>query len=176
MENSRKYADWEIEPTLLTPNKNGSPNNVKIKEITGAVESNTLNSFCKEHEITKNALLLASTILTLNKFTYTSKTLIAISAFDKSNISEIPEGNFPFFINNEKRQQTIHEFLQQVNETLKNASNDSGQSPDNLKPEFIYSYYENCMPTDKNMKTNFKLNLNIINNQDCIELNIKYND
>ena len=179
MKNSEKCIDLEIEPTLLTTNKNGNPNNVKINEISDKIESKNMVIFCKEHGIAKKTLFLAGTILALNKFTFTSKTLIGVSLYDKSNSPKIPKSNFPFLINNEKRQKTIREFLQQVNERLEIArvsSYDETEKDHGLKSEFVYSYYENCGIIDKNIKPDYKINLNIIDRPDCNELNIRYNN
>ena len=174
--------NYGIEPTLVTPDKNGNPKNGQIEEISDLIDLDDITGFCKKHDISKKTLLLADTILTLNKFTFTSKTLIDISLNesmpDNSTNCEILENKFPFFINNENRQTTIRKFLQQVNETLEGGLSDIEQSSDKIEKEaeFIYSYYENCKTVDKNKDLNPKLNLNVINDDEGIELKIKYNN
>ncbi|WP_405304351.1 amino acid adenylation domain-containing protein, partial [Methanobrevibacter sp.] len=124
---------------------------------------------------------MAGTILSLNKFTFTSKTLINISLNGKisttSDSSKILGKIIPFFINNEERQKTIREFLRQVNETLESTINENLQSfeKEKLNSEFIYSYYNSCNINEE-INSGHKIILNIMDNPDCIRINVKYNN
>ena len=143
----------KIESTVLTPNLNGNPDEGKIKHIYDIIDSELINEFCNDNHISKNALFIASTILCLNKFTFTDKTLITTIFNGRSSPSYFNTQGFlvktiPFVINNEDRQVSISDFIKSVDQTWKDTLKNTAYpyikiaEEYQLKPEFFYDYHE----------------------------------
>ena len=77
---SKKYFQNKltqgIESTVLTPDLNGNPDIGKIKLVEENVNSTFVKHFCNDHAISPNVLFMATTVLALNKFTFSDKSLI----------------------------------------------------------------------------------------------------
>ena len=65
-----------IESTVLTPNINGDPDIGNIKLVSDELNSAFVRHFCQDYSISPNVLFMTATILSLNKFTFTDKSLI----------------------------------------------------------------------------------------------------
>ena len=101
-----------IESTVLTPDLNGNPDEGKIKNVSDTIDSEFINEFCNDNSISKNALFIASTILNLNKFTFSDKSSITTIFNGRSSPSYFNTQGFlvktvPFIINNENRQVSV---------------------------------------------------------------------
>ena len=141
------------ESTILSPNKNGNKEDGNICKSIYEIDEN-ISEFCKNNAISENSLILASVLLTLNKFNYSDKNLIYI------------EDNMPFSGIFENRQISVKKYLSDINETYNEISkykNDSFKSlldEYNLKPEFYFAFDE-----DSNSEINYTIvhNLTFIN-------------
>ena len=142
-----------IESTVLTPNLSGNPDEGKIKNITDVIDSELINEFCNDNSISKNALFMASAVLSLNKFTFTDKTLITTIFNGRSNPNYFNTQGFlvktiPFIINNENRLISVIDFIKSIDQTWKNTLKNSIYpytkiaEKYQLKPEFFFTYHE----------------------------------
>ena len=175
----------EVESTVLTPNLNGNPDEGKIKNVSDSIDSKIVKKFCKDNVVSQNALLMASTILNLNKYAFTDKTLITTIFNGRANPNyENTQGflikTLPIIISNENRQETVKKFIKHVDKKFQ------------LKPEFLYSYQEfledeNLSIGDQRFEsyeladedfagTEYKIDLTIMETEDNININIAYND
>ena len=156
-QSSKEFFDekltQKIESTVLTPDINGNPGEGNIKYVAENISSELINEFCNENSISKNTLFMASTILSLNKFTFNDKTLITTIFNGRSSPNYFNTQGFlvktiPFIINNENRQTSMRDFIKSVDnrwkDTLKNATYPYIKLADEyqLKPEFFYAYHE----------------------------------
>jgi amino acid adenylation domain-containing protein/thioester reductase-like protein len=142
-----------IESTVLTPDLNGNPDEGKMKNVSYAFDSESINEFCNDNSISKNTLFIASTILSLNKFTFSDKTLITSIFNGRSSPSYFNTQGFlvktvPFIINNENRQASLRDFIKSIDQTWKDTLRNSSYpyikiaEKYQLKPEFFYAYHE----------------------------------
>ena len=95
------YLDFD-ESTLITPNRNGEKEKGIIEKSEYEIKKEDLVGFAKSNSISINELLLASLMLTLNKFNFSDETLI----FNQNNV--------PFAAKFENRQISIREFLDNI--------------------------------------------------------------
>ncbi len=212
-ENSEMYQSAEaffddkltqgIESTVLTPDLNGNPDEGKIKNVSCTFDSQSINEFCNDNSISKNALFIASTILNLNKFTFSDKTLITTIFNGRSIPSYFNTQGFlvktvPFIINNENRQVSLRDFIKSVDQTWKDTLRNTTYpyikiaEKYQLKPEFFYAYHE-FLESDEMMINNkeyipqelpgvdmvtveSKINLAIYDNGDEFNVLLEYND
>ena len=146
---------------------------------------------------------MASTILNLNKYAFTDKTLITTIFNGRTNPNyENTQGflikTLPIIISNENRQETIKEFIKHVDKTWKDTINHSNYpytkiaEEFQLKPEFLYSYQEfledvNLSIGNKTFEsyelvdddfagTEYKIDMTITEYESSININIGYND
>ena len=193
----------EIDSTVLTPNLNGNPDDGKIKYVSDIIDSELINEFCNDNHISKNALFISSTILSLNKFTFSDKTLITTIFNGRSSPSYYNTQGFlvktiPFVINNEDRQVSIRDFIKSVDQTWKDTLKNTAYpyikiaEEYQLKPEFFYTYHEflesdemiingnNYIPQElagvDMVTVESKINLAIYDNGDKFNVVLEYND
>ncbi|ADC46203.1 non-ribosomal peptide synthetase [Methanobrevibacter ruminantium M1] len=192
-----------IESTVLTPDLNGNPDEGKIKNLSYAFDSELINEFCNDNSISKNALFMAGTILNLNKFTFSDKTLITTIFNGRSSPSYFNTQGFlvktvPFIINNENRQASLRDFIKSIDQSWKDTLTNSAYpyikiaEKYQLKPEFFYAYHE-FLESDEMMingkeyipqelagvdmvTVESKINLAVYDNGDEFNLILEYND
>ena len=193
----------EMESTVLTPDLNGNPDEGKIKNVSDTFDSELINEFCNDNSISKNTLFIASTILNLNKFTFSDKTLITTIFNGRSSPSYFNTQGFlvktvPFIIKNENRHSSLNDFIKSIDQiwkdTLRNSTYPYIKIAEKyqLKPEFFYAYHE-FLESDEMMINNkeyipqelggvdmvtveSKINLAIYDNGDEFNLILEYND
>ena len=192
-----------IESTVLTPDLNGNPDEGKIKNVSEIIDSELINEFCNDNSISKNALFIASTILNLNKFTFSDKTLITTIFNGRSSPSYFNTQGFlvktvPFIINNENRHVSVRNFIKSVDQTWKETLRNTAYpyikiaEKYQLKPEFFYNYHEflesdEIIINDKEyipqelsgfdmVTVESKINLAIYDNGDEFNVIMEYND
>ena len=156
-QSAKKFFDdkltQEIESTVLTPDLNGNLDEGKIKQVSDVIDSELINEFCNDNHISKNALFIASTILGLNKFTFTNKTLITTIFNGRSSPSYFNTQGFlvktiPLIINNDERQASLRDFIKSIDQTWKDTLKNTAYpyikiaEQYQLKPEFFYTYHE----------------------------------
>ena len=193
----------EIESTVLTPNLNGNPDEGEMKSIVQKINPENIKEFCNDYSLSQNALFLSAITLTLNKYTFSDKTLITTIFNGRSNPYYYDTQGFlvktlPLIFNNENRQETIKEFIEGIDKVWKDTINHSEYPYTNLaenyqlKPEFFFSYqeffkseeitindkvYEDYeLSSDDITGTAYKINFDIFVYEDSIELKLDYND
>ena len=193
----------EIESTVLTPNLNGNPDDGEIKSIIQDINPENIKEFCNDYSLSQNALFLSAIALTLNKFTFSDKTLITTIFNGRSNPYYYDTQGFlvktiPLIFNNENRQETIKEFINGIDKVWKDTMNHSEYPYTNiaddyqLKPEFFFSYqeffkseeitindkvYEDYeLSSDVISGTSYKINFDIFVYEDNIQFKLDYND
>ncbi len=213
VENSERYEtskkffhdklSQEIDSTILTPNLNGNEEDGKIKRTSEIIDSTEIREFCRENSISHNALFLATTILNLNKYTFSDETLITTIFNGRANPNYYDTQGFlvktlPLVMKNENRQQSVREFIRNVDSNWKETINNSYypytkiSEEYQLKPEFFYSYQEfyesesitiannsyseNELIDDSFVATEYKTDLSIFDFEDTFELHVEYND
>ena len=204
---AKKFFDdelsQEIESTVLTPNLNGNPDEGKLKSVTVTMDPSDIRKLCNDYSLSQNAVFLSGLTLSLNKYTFSDKTLITTIFNGRSNPYYFNTQGFlvktmPLVFNNENRQVSIREFVNYVDGVWKDTVNNSIYPYTNiaqdyqLKPEFFFSYqefleseditidgkaYEGKELTDENVvATEYKINFDIFVFEDSIELIVEYND
>ena len=192
----------EIESSVLTPNLNGNPDEGKSIFISQSIANGDIQKFCNENAIGQNALLMACTILTLNKYTNSGKTLITAIFNGRAlpyyqNTQAFLVKTLPIIMDNEKRDITIKQFIEHVDKTWKDSINHIEYpytkiaEEFQLKPEFFYTYQEGSESDQVKVNgenfvveelgddvslTEYKITLDITAGDDSIELSMKYND
>jgi len=193
----------EIESTVLTPNLNGNLDEGKLKSVTEIIDPKNIKEFCNENSLSQNAVFLSGLALSLNKYTFSDKTLITTIFNGRSNPYYFNTQGFlvktiPLVFNNENRRVSIKEFINYVDETWKDTMNNSIYpytkiaQEYQLKPEFFFTYQEFLesedividgkvyeekeLVNDDIIATEYKINFDIFVFEDNIELNIEYND
>ncbi|MEE1157286.1 MAG: amino acid adenylation domain-containing protein, partial [Methanobrevibacter sp.] len=207
--NTEKYAASEkyfhdllkedVDSTILTPDLNNDDEFGELKSFSKNIDSQSLKEFCADKRISPNVLFMASTILTLNKYTFSDKTLLTTIFNGRLNSNYYHTQAFlvktlPILSINENRNISIREFFEQTNEIWKNGIKHciypyiKISDEFNLKPEFLYSY--NALENNKirlnnnvyeinhlnSLETDYKVSFNVYENEDSMELNILYND
>ena len=206
-EKSKKFFEeklsQEIESTVLTPNLNGNPDEGKLKTIIREIDPQSIKEFCNDYSLSQNALFLSALALTLNKYTFSDKTLITTIFNGRSNPYYYNTQGFlvktlPLILNNENRQETIKEFVNGIDEVWKDTINHAEYPytaiAENyqLKPEFFFSYQEFFKSEDITIndkvyedyelssesiyELNYKVNFDLFVYEDIIKFKLDYND
>ena len=206
-EKSRQFFDevlsQEIESTVLTPNLNGNPDEGSLKRIVQEISPEKIRKFCNDYSLSQNALFMSALTLTLNKYTFSDKTLITTIFNGRSNPYYYNTQGFlvktlPLVFNNENRKTTIKDFINGIDEVWKNTINHSEYPYTHiaetyqLKPEFFFSYqefykseeitindkvYEEYDLSSDNLSTTaYKINFDIFIYEDSIRYILDYND
>ncbi|MBR3141312.1 MAG: amino acid adenylation domain-containing protein, partial [Methanobrevibacter sp.] len=193
----------EIESTVLTPNLNGNPDKGKLQKVIKTINADKIKEFSNLNSLSQNSLFLSSLALTLNKYTFTDKTLITTIFNGRSDPKYYNTQGFlvktlPLILNNENRKLTIKEFINSVDNVWKDSMSNSIYPYTNiaeeyqLKPEFFFAYQEfynsesntidgnvfeeNELVSDDLNATEYKINFDIDVSQDQIDFVIQYND
>ncbi|WP_296866857.1 condensation domain-containing protein, partial [uncultured Methanobrevibacter sp.] len=206
-ESAKKFFDdilsHETESTVLTPNLNGNPDEGKLKSVIENMGSEGIKEFCNDNSLSQNAVFLSCLTLSLNKYTFSDKTLITTIFNGRSNPYYYNTQGFlvktiPLVFNNENRQVSIKEFINYVERVWKDTINNSIYPYTNiaqdyqLKPEFFFTYQEFLESEDITINgkayeeqelgnedllaTEYKINFDLSVFDDDIELRIDYND
>ena len=196
----KKQFGQDIESTVLTPNINGNPDIGNIKLISDQMSSTFVRHFCKDHSISSNVLFMAATLLSLNKFTFSGKSLIttifngrANSNF--SNTQGMLVKTLPVIVNGENRDMMVEDYIKIVDKAWKDALIHSDypytklSEEYQLKPEFFYAFHESlntgielngrsyeAMDLDGTVSTDYKINMDIYDDGELITLYLEYND
>jgi len=189
----------EVDSTVLTPDLNNDENIGKLESVSEDIDSQLIKKFCCEKKISTNILCMASTILALNKYTFSDKTLFTTTFNDKSNSNyynsqEFSVKIFPIVSINEERNITVREFLNQIDDIWKNGIKHSDYpyiklaDEFDLKPEFMYAYnnlengkikFDNDMHNIKDLnslETDYKITFNVNETEESMELVILFNN
>ena len=189
-----------IESTVLTPNINGNPDIGEIKLVSDELSSSFIRHFCQDHSISPNILFMTATALTLNKFTFSDKSLITTIFNGRANSNYFnTQGmlvkTLPIIINGENREMMVEDYMKIVDKSWKDALTHSNYpytqlSEDyQLKPEFFYSYHESLVndmeingkyyktvDLDGTVSTDYKINMDIFDDGENIKVYVEYND
>ena len=196
----KKQFSQDIESTVLTPNMNGDPDIGKIKLISDQVGSDFVKHFCKDHSISSNVLFMAATLLSLNKFTFSDKSLITTIFNGRanpnySNTQGMLVKTLPVIVNSENRDMLVEDYIKIVDKAWKDALIHSDypytklSEKYQLKPEFFYAFHESlsndielngesyeAVDLDGTVSTDYKINLDIYDDGEIITLYLEYND
>ena len=200
---SKKYfqdqLSHEVDSTILTPDLNGDQEKGILKPVSKNIDPNEISEFCSNTKISPNVLVMASTILTLNKYTFSDKTLLTTIFNGRANPNYYNTQAFlvktlPIVSINENRNQTVKEFLKQISDIWKDTINYSDYPYANiaeefkLKPEFFYAYHnldsEKIEINNKTyeveyvntVETNYKIVFDVNETKDNVEFFLQYND
>ena len=189
-----------IESTVLTPNLNGNPDIGDIKLISDSVNSTFVRLFCNDHSISPNVLFMTATILSLNKFTFNSKSLITTIFNGRANSDYFDTQGMlvktlPILVNGENREMMVEDYIKIVDKAWKDALTHSNYpytklaEDYQLKPEFFYAYHETfddeiildgkkykTTDLDGTVATDYKINLDVFDDGEDISLYIEYNN
>ena len=149
----KKQFSQGIESTVLTPNMNGNPDIGNIKLISDQVGSSFVRHFCKDYSISPNVLFMGATLLCLNKFTFSGKSLITTIFNGRSNSNyDNTQGmlvkTLPIIVNAENRDMMVEDYIKLVDKAWKDALTHSNYpytklaEDYQLKPEFFYAFHE----------------------------------
>ena len=196
----KKQFSQDIESTVLTPNMNGDPDIGKIKLISDQLGSDFVKHFCKDHSISSNVLFMAATLLSLNKFTFSDKSLITTIFNGRanpnySNTQGMLVKTLPVIVNGENRDMLVEDYIKIVDKAWKDALIHSDypytklSEEYQLKPEFFYAFHESlsndielngesyeAVDLDGTVSTDYKINLDIYDDGEIITLYLEYND
>ena len=142
-----------IESTVLTPNINGDPDMGNIRLVSDELSSSFVRHFCQDHSISPNVLFMTATILSLNKFTFTDKSLITTIFNGRANPNYFnTQGmlvkTLPIIVNGENRDMMVEDYIKIVDKAWKDALTHSNYpytklaEDYQLKPEFFYAFHE----------------------------------
>ena len=200
---SEKYFNelltQEVDSTVLTPDLNGNEDEGELVSITKNINPELIREFCADERISPNVLFMASTILNLNKYTFSDKTLITTIFNGRSSPNYFNTQGFlvktlPILSVNEDRDITVRQFLSQIDgiwkETIQHADYPYIKIAEKfqLKPEFMYTYNNRdeqiIAINDKEypyihletQQTDYKITFDINESEDNIELHILYNN
>ena len=190
-----------IESTVLTPDLNGNPDDGKIKLVDENINSTFVKHFCQDHAISPNVLFMTTAIIALNKFTFSDKSLITTifngrANSDYFNTQGMLVKTIPIIINSENREMMIEDFIKLVGKTWKESLVHSSYpytklaEEYQLKPEFFYAFHEFFQSEeftinnekymmndlDGTIATDYKVNLNVYDDGEEINLVLEYND
>ncbi|WP_407432545.1 amino acid adenylation domain-containing protein [Methanobrevibacter sp.] len=202
---SKKYfqnkLNQGIESTVLTSDLNGNPDIGEIKLVEHVFDSTFFNHFCQDHALSMNVLFMSATILALNKFTFSDKSLITTiyngrANPDYFNTQGMLVKTIPIIVDGENREMMVEDFLDEVNRIWKESLIHSNYpytklaEDYGLKPEFFYAYHQFFKSDevifegesyfkeslDGSVEIEYKINLNIYDEDDKIRLVLEYND
>jgi amino acid adenylation domain-containing protein len=190
-----------IESTVLTPDLNGNPDIGEIKLVEENVNSTFVKHFCKDHAISPNVLFMTTAVLALNKFTFSDKSLITTifngrANSDYFNTQGMLVKTIPIIINGENREMMVEDFIKVVDKSWKESLIHSSYpytklaEEYQLKPEFFYAFHEffqseeftiededyTMDALDGTIATDYKVNLNVFDDGEEVNLVLEYND
>ncbi len=190
-----------IESTVLTPNLTGNPEIGEIKILQDTIDSTFVRHFCQDHSISPNTLFMAATMICLNKFTFSDKSLITTIFNGRANpdfykTQGMLVKTLPIVVKSEDRKMIIEDFIKVVDKAWKDALVHSNYpytklSEDyQLKPEFFYSFNEemdhdiiningksyDSIPLDGTATTDYKINLDFYDDGQNISVYLEYNN
>ena len=196
----KKQFGQDIESTVLTPNINGNPDIGNIKAVSDQLGSTFVRHFCKDHSISSNTLFMAATLLSLNKFTFSDKSLITTifngrANSNYSNTQGMLVKTLPVIVNAENRDMMVEDYIKIVDKAWKDALVHSDypytklSEEYQLKPEFFYAFHESlkggielngrsyeAIDLEGAVATDYKINLDIYDDGEFITLYLEYND
>ena len=158
---SSRISDNFDESTFIAPNKNGEKEKGKIDKIEYEIKKESLIEFIKNNSIAIQELFLAGLSLTLNKFNFSTKTLI------------FNENDIPFATAFENREISINEFLREIHEDYNESLNLEEYENSTLSPEFYYSFDERVSPQSKLRYSNY---LTMVEDDEAVSLTLYYNN
>ena len=186
------------EATLMTPDLSGDENKGKALEKTIFIQKDNIDEFCAKQSITQNNLFLAASSFVLSKFVYDKKLLIATITngrfeFNQQKTLAMMVKTLPLALNLNS-ELSLDEFFSYVNkewlEVLTHSSYPLTKISDEygFTPDFLYAFHGKIIEDLKingekvarqsleedNLK--FKLNLNIVEENDEYKVFIRYND
>ena len=189
----------EVDSTVLTPDLNGNEEEGELVSISKNINPKLIREFCANERISPNVLFMASTVLNLNKYTFSDKSLITTIFNGRSSPNYFNTQGFlvktlPLLSINEDRDITVKQFLTQIDgiwkETIQHADYPYIKIAEEfqLKPEFMYTYNnrdEQVITVNGNeypyihletQQTDYKVTFDINESKDNIELSILYNN
>ena len=196
----KKQFGQGIESTVLTPNMNGNPDIGNIKLISDQVSSSFVRHFCKDYSISPNVLFMGATLLCLNKFTFSDKSLITTIFNGRANSNyDNTQGmlvkTLPIIVNSENRDMMVEDYIKTVDKAWKDALTHSNYpytklaEDYQLKPEFFYAFHESlkskielngrtyeAVDLDGTVSTDYKINMDIFDDGEFITLYLEYNN
>ena len=143
---------------------------------------------------------MTATILSLNKFTFNSKSLITTIFNGRANSDYFDTQGMlvktlPIIVNGENREMMVEDYIKIVDKAWKDALTHSNYpytklaEDYQLKPEFFYAYHESfndeiildgkkykSIDLDGTVATDYKINLDVFDDGENISLYIEYND
>ena len=195
----RDQLSKEVDSTILTPDLSNDENIARLQSISENIDLNLIKEFCADKRISPNILFMASTILALNKYTFTDKTLLTTIFNGRLNSNYKNTQAFlvktlPIVSINDERNISIRQLFNQTEEIWKNGIRHSNYpyikiaDEFNLKPEFMYTYNSlefGNIRLDNNvydikrlnsLETDYKVTFNVNENEEDLELEILYNN
>ena len=161
---------------ILPPNKKVVlANNWDSEEIF--LDKNKVEEFSKQHKITPQILLLASTIQTMNKFSYNPFTSISLSNINRQNdnmsiYARLTEWLY-LISDDSDRNQSILDYINKINEIWHNSikyidyiSEVELNDKYDLKRYFVYNYFDTNEANDNSINfTNYERKASIKENK-----------
>ncbi len=189
----------EVDSTILTPDLRNDENIAKFQSISKNIDLEDIKEFCADKRISPNILFMASTILALNKYSFSDKTLLTTIFNGRlnsnyNNTQAFLVKTLPIVSINDDRNISIRQMFNQIDEIWKNGIRHSNYpyikiaEEFNLKPEFMYSYNNLELGNIKlnnnvyeikrlnSLEVNYKVTFNVYENEEDLELNILYNN
>ena len=201
MEFFKEKLEKNSESTILTPNLNGDENKGKTKKIIKKIDLDKIHEFTSKEGISPNILFMSSTMLTLNKYTLSTDSLITTIFNGRLNpnyynTQAMLVKTLPLILDISNRKQTIKEFITNVDKNWKDTLTNTEypytkiSEEYQLKPEFFYAYHQNLdlilningkkyksTPiTEDTNQTEYKISFDIYENQKDIMIVLSYND
>jgi amino acid adenylation domain-containing protein len=186
------------EATLMTPDLSGDADAGEGLEENLLLDKVEIDEFCNKSSITQNNLFLAVASFVLSKFAYNKDLLIATITNGRFNPNQqktlaMMVKTLPLALNLDS-DLTISEFFEYINkewfDVLTHSSYPLTRISDEygFVPEFLYAFHGNIVEDieiagqtvkrqsldEDNLK--FKLNLNIVENEDGYDVSMKYNN
>ena len=195
----RDQLSKEVDSTILTPDLSNDENIARLQSISENIDLKLIKEFCADKRISPNILFMASTILALNKYTFTDKTLLTTIFNGRLNSNYKNTQAFlvktlPIVSINDERNISVRQLFNQTEEIWKNGIRHSNYpyikiaDEFNLKPEFMYTYNSlefGNIRLDNNvydikrlnsLETDYKVTFNVNENEEDLELEILYNN
>ena len=189
----------EVESTVLTPDLNNDEDIGRLESLSENIDSQFIKEFCAEKRISPNILFMASTILALNKYTFSDKTLLTTIFNGRLNSNYYNTQaflvkTFPIVSINEDRNISVRQLFTQIDDIWKDGIKHSNYPYINiadefdLKPEFMYTYnnlekekvkFGNDVYSIKNLnslETDYKITFDVNETEDSMELVVLYNN
>lgn len=186
------------EATLMTPDLSGDEHIGVGLEKNIFLEKNIIDEFCSKVSISQNNLFLAATSFVLSKFAYNKDLLIATITNGRFNPNQqktlaMMVKTLPLSLNLNS-DLTISEFFEYINKEWFDVLAHSSypltkiSSAYGIVPEFLYAFHGKIVEdieingekvkrkslNEDNLK--FKLNINIVENDEKYDVSLKFND